>query len=475
MTEYSSNFYSESNPRLIEKFEEMLKSRNSYFFDVEDIEFLVDYYIERGVHHKARKAVIHGLSLFPQSSALLLKQAHTFLLGKKPVKAMEILDYLEAAEPTNTEILLFKAVVHRNLSDYEGTKSCLIKALNVTSENKEDIYLDLAFEQEMAEDYVGAIQSLKQSLEINPEHEPSLFELGYCYDMAEELENGVEFFQNYVDDYPYSFVGWYNLALCFEKLSFFEKAIEAVEYCLVIKDDFVNAHILHANMLTSCDRDKEAIDAYLESLLYDPKNPMVYAAIGECYERMELWSLAEANYLEALKLDPKYVDALMGLGAVKDFEQNYTESLSLYREALKYDELNMDNWHIYAELLEKCEKTDDAEDVYEKMIELFEDDEESWIALADLQAISQGHLKAVETLELGESKITDSLDIIWQKAKHLIKAGKIEHGSDVLANALNENSKGCKYFISIFPESILIPNIAALLEIHTQAHSKDEL
>src|SRR5690606_10980632 len=331
MTEYSSNFYSESNPRLIEKFEEMLKSRNSYFFDVEDIEFLVDYYIERGVHHKARKAAIHGLSLYPNSSALLLKQAHALLVGKKPVKALEILDYLEAAEPLNTEMLLFKAVVHRNLSDYEGTKSCLIKALNATSENKEDIYLDLAFEQEMVEDYVGAIQSLKQSLEINPEHEPSLFELGYCYDMAQELENGVDFFQNYVDDYPYSFVGWYNLALCFEKLSLFEKAIEAIEYCLVIKDDFVNAHILHANMLTSCDRDKEAIDAYMESLEYDPKNPMVYAAIGECFERMEMWSLAEANYLEALKLDPKYVDALMGLGAVKDFEHNYTESLSLYR------------------------------------------------------------------------------------------------------------------------------------------------
>lgn len=86
-----------------------------------------------------------------------------------------------------------------------------------------------------------------------------------------------------------------------------------------------------------------------------------------------------------------------------------------------------------------------------------------------------GHLTAVQTLELGESKITGALDLVWQKAKHLIKAGKIEQGSNLLANALNENSKGCNYFISIFPESILIPNIAALLEIHTQAHSKDEL
>lgn len=474
MTEYSGNLYSESNPRLIERFEEMLKLRNSYFFDVEEIEILVDHYIERGIHHKARKAVQHGLTLFPQSSALLLKQAHTLLLGKKPNKALEILDYLEAAEPMNTEMLLFKAVVHRNLSDYEGTKSCLLKALDATSENKEDIYLDLAFEQEMVEDYAGAIVSLKQSLEINPEHEPSLFELGYCYDMAQDLENGVDFFQSYVDNLPYSFVGWYNLALCYEKLGLFEKSIESVGYCLAIKDDFVNAHILHANMLTSCDMDKLAIDAYKDSLVYDPKNPMVYAAIGECYERLESWSLAESNYLKALSIDPKYVDALMGLGAVKDFENNYSEALSLYREALSCDEMNMDNWHIYAEMLVTSDNLQDAQDAYEKMTELFESDEESWIALADVQALNNGHLIAVETLEIASANTHGFEDVNWQKVKHLIKAGRIESGSEALADALAINSKGCKYFLSIFPESIQIPNIAALLELYTQAPSEDE-
>ena len=475
MTEYSSNFYSESNPRLVEKFEDMLKLRNSYFFDVEEIEILVDYYIERGVHHKARKAVIHGLSLYPMSSSLLLKQAQTLLLGKKPVKALEILNYLEVAEPMNTEMLLFKAVVHRNLSDYEGTKSCLIKALNTTSDNKEDIYLDLAFEQEMVEDYIGAIESLKKSLEINPEHEPSLFELGYCFDMAEELESGIEFFTDYLDDYPYSFVAWYNLALGYEKLSLFEKAIDAIEYCLAIKDDFVNAHILHANMLTSIDKDVEAIEAYTESLKYDPSSPMVYAAIGECFERLEMWELAEANYLEALSLDADYVDALMGLGAVKEFEKKYTESLKIYIKALRHDEMNMDNWHIYAELLVKLERHIKAEEIYQKMVTLFKDDEESWIGLADVQAINYDHLKAIETLDEGSAEIPEAEDIKWHKIKHLIKAGKLESAAQQLSDALAMEPKDSKYFINIFPESILIPNIASLLEIHTQAQSKDEL
>lgn len=475
MTEYSSNFYHEPNTLLIEKFEEMLKSRNSYFFDVDEVETLADYYLERGNYRKARKAVNYGLELFSRSPGIMLRQAQTFMMGNKPEKALEILDFLEAAEPSNTDMLLFKAVVHRNLSDFEGTKKCLMKALNVSVDNKEEIYLDLAFEQELVDDYSGAIESLKASLAINPGHEPSLFELAYCFEMADELEKGIEYFQEYLDDSPYSFVGWYNLALCFEKLSLFEKAIEAVEYCLAIKDDFVNAHILRANLYTSCENDIKAIEAYTESLEYDSSNPMVYAAIGECFERIEYWELAERNYSEALRLDPKYVDALMGLGAVKEQEKKYTESGRLYREALMQDETNIDNWHIYVELLVNSGRMEEAEEAYERMIETFVDDEEAWISLADLRAKRYSYGEAVTTLEKAQAAIGEGVDLVWHRAKHLILAGRSEEGGELLARALAENAKGCKYFLDIFPESVLFPNIAALIELYTQAQRKDEL
>lgn len=474
MTEYSSNFYNEPNPVLIEKFEGMLKSRNSYFFDVEELEILIDFYLEKGIYHKARKAVNHGLELFPQSPSLMLKQAQTLLLGKKPKKAMKILNFLEAAEPLNTEMLLFKAVVHRNLSDFEGTKSCLLKVLSATSENREDIYLDLAFEQELIEDYHGAIQSLKKSLAINPNHEPSLFELGYCFDMADELENGITYFDKFLDESPYSFIGWYNLALCYEKLSFFEKAIEAVEYCLAIKDDFVNAHVLRANMYVSIDDDVKAIEAYSDSLVLDDQSAMVYAAIGECFERLGHWDLARNNYLEALNLDSKYTDALMGLGAIKEHEENYTESAVLYQEALRQDELNIDNWHVFAEMLVKAGKLVEAETAYLEVVANFEEDEEAWISLADVQAQNYGHQSAVMTLKSALEKLTTTQDITWHLVKHLFKAGKIEEGHELLGNALSEKPMGCKYFVNIFPESVLFPNIAALIELYTQAQSKNE-
>ncbi|MFN2424422.1 MAG: tetratricopeptide repeat protein, partial [Cryomorphaceae bacterium] len=123
MTGYTSDYFSDGDEDSVERFEDMLRSNASYFFDVDEIESVCDFYFDRGNHTKARKAIEHGLELHPGSNSLLLKKAHTLLMAKQPRKALKILDFLEASEPTNTEMLLFKAVVHRNLSDFEGTKA----------------------------------------------------------------------------------------------------------------------------------------------------------------------------------------------------------------------------------------------------------------------------------------------------------------------------------------------------------------
>lgn len=467
MTGHSNSFFLEFNPGLIDKFEQMLEAKSAYFFDVDEIETLADHYLDKGNHAKAKIAIRHGLSMHPKSPQLMLKDAHAYLYLNQAEKALEILEFLEAAEPTNTEMLLFKAVVHRNLSDHEGTKACLVKALNATPENKEEIYLDLAFEQEMVEDYAGAISSLKQSLEINPNHEASLFELGYCFDMAQDLENGAEYFNHYLNENPYSFVGWYNLALCYEKLGLFEKAIETVGYAIAIKPNFANAYILKGNMYTSCEMDRHAIDAYRESIEFDQTNPLVYAAIGECFERLESWDFAEANYLKAIEIDPKYVDALMGLGAVKENEEEIVEAIALYKEAVDYDKLNIDNWHIFAEAMVNHGDFMGAEEAYTHITKFFCEDEDAWVALAELQAKTDGNQIAINTLREGKEIISATSDIDLQLVKYLILDGKIEEGSEILAQILDKNQHNSKYFLSIFPEAIQIANIAALIDLYT--------
>ena len=474
MTEYSHNLYPKSDSSLIEKFEKMLKLRQAYFFDIEEFESLVDFYLEKSNSRKAKLAVNHGLSIFTNSSSLLLKKAQILAASKEPTKALEILEFLEAAEPTNTDMLLFKAVVHRNLSDHEGTKSCLLKALEVAPENREEIFMDLAYEQQIANDFNGAIDSLKESLKINPNHEASLFELSYCYEMADQIEVGVEFFQKYLNTFPYNFVGWYNLALCFDKIGLYEKGIEAADFCIAIREDFVAAYILKGNLLTSMDMDLAAAESYKDSLKHDNENPLVYTAIGECQERMELWNAAELNYKKALAIDPEYVEALMGIGAIREQEGDLAKAISYYEEGVKKDDFHLDNRHILVETYIKAEKLDEAKSHLEEMIKIFPDDAESWITLADLLAV-EGFAVSLEIIDQGIEKMPDEYDLKWHKIKHLTKFGKQQQAVELFLACLSDNPEGLKYFLTIFPEAIQFPNIAGLIEIQDKAQKENEL
>lgn len=474
MTEYSNEYLNDSDPALIERFEQMLETRRPCFFDVEDVETLADYYLEKGNHFKARQAIQHGLDMHPDSSALMLKQAHALMMIKEPQKALKILTFLEAAEPMNTEMLLFKAVVHRDLADHEGTKQCLRKALEASPENKEEIFLDLAFEQELAQDYFGAIDSLTQSLEINPNHEEALFELAFCFDMANNIEEGVDYFQEYIDRFPYSFIGWYNLALCFEKLGLHEKALEAIEYALAIKEDFVNAYILKGNICAEHLDDLEAIDAYQASLIYDFENPMVHVAIGEIYERLAEMSLAEASYQQALDIDPKYMDALLGMGAVREYQGDCKACFAFYREAIDTDETQVENWHIYAEALMRAMYFEECEQAYRHMVKTFEDDEESWTGLAELLDTTGRSSEACQLMHDAIAQFLQTEEVMWYLCKYLIKTGKMAQAIIILAQIIESDPEGVSFFKGIYPDYILLPNVVGLLNQKAQAPEADE-
>ncbi|MCA1764440.1 MAG: tetratricopeptide repeat protein [Flavobacteriales bacterium] len=343
----------------------MLQTRTSSFFDVEEIEELADYYLEKGNHAKARKVVKHGLGIHPGSPAIMLRKAQAMLMIKEPKRALEILNYLEAAQPMNTEVLLFKAMVHRNLSDHEGTKSCLIKAIDTTPDHKEEIFLDLAFEQEMVEDYDGAIESLIQSLEINPNHEASLFELGYCFDMAQELETGVEFFQKYLEENPYSFVGWYNLALCFEKLSLFEKAEAYVNYkkALELDPNYVDA-LMGMGALKELEQDfTSSIAFYKEALSHDDTNLDNWHIMAELLIKIGKIDDAEQAYAFMSRTFIHDEESWAALAEIKSSRRQYAEAVEVIEEALSLVSGTNDlQWHL-AKHLVKMGKSSRALDV----------------------------------------------------------------------------------------------------------------
>ncbi|MBK6883061.1 MAG: tetratricopeptide repeat protein [Flavobacteriales bacterium] len=75
-----------------------------------------------------------------------------------------------------------------------------------------------------------AIDSLKRALEINPENEAVLYELAYCFDLADAHQAAISYFRQFTNEHPYAFVAWYNLGNALSHMERLDDSIEALDY-----------------------------------------------------------------------------------------------------------------------------------------------------------------------------------------------------------------------------------------------------
>ena len=80
---------------LVDRFEEMLKSNGSYFFDVEDFEDIIDFYLDNQNVTRSKKAIEMAEAQHPGATVILIKKARFYLLSNKPTKALSLLDEME--------------------------------------------------------------------------------------------------------------------------------------------------------------------------------------------------------------------------------------------------------------------------------------------------------------------------------------------------------------------------------------------
>ena len=104
-------FESDTNPSLT-RFEKMLKTNRILFFDSNEFENIISYYLENGKINLAKKAIKLALEQHPASTNLTLFKIEILIFENKLEKAERLLDELIFSEPSNEEIYIQKANIY---------------------------------------------------------------------------------------------------------------------------------------------------------------------------------------------------------------------------------------------------------------------------------------------------------------------------------------------------------------------------
>jgi tetratricopeptide (TPR) repeat protein len=437
---------------LVNRYEQMIANNDSYYFDIEQFEEIVDYYCGDSKFTVALQVINYAYSLFPENSTLMLLEAQILTSLGHLAKALNRLKTLERLGP-NEEVLLTLASVYSQQREHAKAIQMLLKALHLGSEEyQNEIYLEIALEYQNMDRYDKAQEILQEAISKHPENEVLLYELAYVFDVSEKTAECIEYYQQFLEKHPFSFPAWYNLANAYQKINQLPDAIECYDYCIAIQEDFTPAYYNKAHTLFKMDKYQEAVQVFEETYAYEQPQAPVYCHIGECFEKLNQLDKALFYYKKSIQTDEHYGDAYLGLGITLDLLGRPAEALAHVHRAIELEPENADYHLFHIEFLKKLNRFDEAEVEAETLAARFPDNEDVWLDYSDIYFQKGDHGKAIDLINIGWQKCPQSNEIGYRKVAYLIAAGKTAEGEELMLRLASAAPEGLKDLEEYFPE-----------------------
>jgi len=372
----------EDNNETVKRYEDYLSGTSTGYFDVDELETIVDFYLLKGRTKDCSQAIDLGLKLHPRNYTLLTKRAKVYLTAGDAKKAIRILDSLSHHEDSEVKMLRMESLILLN-RDKEA-RILADELINNESEDADILCLDIAYTYIGQLRFESALEFLIQGNKFNPSNTDLLFELAFVYEQLDNTEEAVNTYNKILDINAFSSEAWFNIGQIYYNDQEYKKALYAYDYVLTLDENDIFAMQQKGHSLFQLGDYSKALDSYND---YDKKvifDSQIKIFIAECYEKMEDFQTAFTFYEKAIKLDPESYDGLIGAGVCLLELEQYTESIQYIQKALKINENAADAWVYLAEGLIGINETDNALLAYLKSLTIDQDQPDTIMSVANI-------------------------------------------------------------------------------------------
>ncbi len=463
MEEYNESF-DESANELIERIEKKLASGESFYFDSDEYEVIIDHYLASNDLDKCRIVIQLAMEQHPNSLIISLKQVQYLIRNDESEHALALLNEVQTNEPDNSDIHRIKGEIFSQLQLNQKAIEEFVKALDGTVDDLDEIYSSIAYEYCSLGDYDHAVNYFKIALDFNPENDAILYEMSFCAEMLQKPDYVIYFLLNYIDKNPYSKNAWFNLGSMYASVPDYENAIEAYDFALAIDQTFVNAYINKGSAYSSLMKYEEALKTYMESLAYEKPEEMTYYFIGECYEKMGQLENAENFYRKAIETDPMVTAARIGLGCVLSEKGHHTEAIVCFKEVVKLSKNDGEAWYLLADEYMEIGEIVKAKECYAKSVSYDTSNADVWLDYSNSYAEEKNYSKAIEILQIGFKHHSDSTDFKYRLFDYYLNNRQDHEAFTILSEALMEDYDSLSQIFEYTPAFRSNPAIIEFIE-----------
>ncbi len=440
----------ENNKNLsLTRFEKMLKTNRVLFFDSNEFENIISYYLENGKINFAKKAIKLGLEQHPDSSNLALFEIEILIFENKLDNAEKLLEGLILSEPSNEEIYIQKANIYSKKKLHKKAILCLKKILDFNTDNPE-VYSLIGVEYLFLEDFENAKNNFIKCLNYDDSDYSALYNIVYCFEILEQNDKAIDYLNTYLNSNPYCEVAWHQLGKQYLIFKNYLKAISAFDFAIISDEYFVGAYIEKGRALEKINKYNEAIENYKLIIALKDESSYPLLRMGICYDKIGNHKKALQSLNECVQVDPQLNKAWYLLAEIYYKNQKYNSAILSIKKSIDINSENENYWKLYAKINIGLKLYEEANIGFQKIIELGEADESIWIAKTDVLIKLGEYNHAIDILEKCYELLDDKSIILYRFSGIYFLQNKIEDGIVQLKKALSINKENKYIFKELF-------------------------
>lgn len=440
----------ESN-NIVQRYEQFLQGNGAGYFDVEELEVIVDYYLRKGRTKDGSKAIEFGLKLHPASAALKIKRAKIYLVVGDTQKAIRILD--SVGESGDYEVVLLKIEAYLRIGRNKEARFLTQSVLDSELDDQDNVCLDLAYIYIGQLDFETALSLLKRGDKYNAQNVDLMFELAFSYEQLAENDKAIETYNRIIDIDSFTSEAWFNMGQIYFVQQNFKEAIQAYDFALAINENDTLSCLQKAHSHFQLGEYDDAIKSYIEYGKSAVDLWQVDLFIGECYEKLENYDEAIVHYKKSLEEQAENYDALTGIGVCLLEKESFQESLEYIRKAIQLQDSSADAWVYLAEALIGLDDTENALLAYLKSISLDANQPDTLMAIANIY-MDNAEYKTALRYYMSAYDLDKTLEYVELFiAVALFKTGNVTASVLYLKKAVALNLDAVKLFYELCPEA----------------------
>ena len=450
---------------LVDRFEKMVKQHQSCYFDADELNVILEHYLQHNNIKRANLAADIAVKYHPNNPIINIIKAKQLLANSHAQEALSTLKNANL-DHNDADYLLTLGACYSDLGEHQKAIRAYMKAAKEFDfKDCEDIYNFIAVEYENLGDMENALKFFTLGIDKAEDIDNQYFEIRNCYSFLHKMDEALAFFRKQIDKNPYSVSAWMALGNCYVRLGDLENAIEQFDYAISIDPHYKKGYIDIATAYNELDKFKETIEIVEEAKRYNAESALLLCLYGEAHAKLGDNESALKIYQKAMKLDDKIPEAYAGIGFVLSDEGNPQSAIKFLKHAHTLSPYNTDYMYVLIEEYNKIEEYDNALKFVNEILDLNPYDENVYISMMECYVMKDDPENAMESLERGLRILANNAALLYRKAFLYFAQEKDESGLLTLEMALNSDYDGHIEFLNFDAENLTSnPNIMDLIE-----------